>query len=226
MDGAPLTPTEFANAVTAITGAFGDPTRRDIYLYARDRPDGVTATKAAEQVSVQADTMGAGTAAAVAAGGQVLGAASTRLASLRSGTQYASTEGTGFATGDGGLSKTAWFKPFGNLIRQGTRKNIKGYDADTYGVAAGIDGEYTKNVRLGVSFAYSQTDVEGKGSGQSQTDVKSYQGMVYGDYTAKKYYVEGMIAYVRNESDTSRILNFGGLNRTIVGDFNSIPLLW
>ena len=49
MDGAPLTPTEFANAVTAITGAFGDPTRRDIYLYARDRPDGVTATKAAEQ---------------------------------------------------------------------------------------------------------------------------------------------------------------------------------
>ena len=49
MDGAPLTPTEFANAVTAITGAFGDPTRRDIYLYARDRPDGVTATEAAEQ---------------------------------------------------------------------------------------------------------------------------------------------------------------------------------
>jgi len=49
VDGAPLTPTEFANAVTAITGAFGDPTRRDIYLYARDRPDGVTATEAAEQ---------------------------------------------------------------------------------------------------------------------------------------------------------------------------------
>lgn len=182
---------------------------------------GAGATKAAEQVSVQADTMGADTAAAVAAGGQVLGAASTRLASLRSGAQYASAEGTGFATGGERLSKTAWFKPFGNLIKQGTRNDIKGYDADTYGVAADIDGEYTKDVRLGVSFAYSESDVDGKGSGQSQTDVKSYQGMVYGDYTAKTYYVEGMIAYARNESDTSRLLDFGGLNRTIVGNYNS-----
>ena len=116
------------------------------------------------------------------------------------------------------MSKTGWFKPFGNWIRQGTRNNIKGYDADTYGVAAGIDGAVNKKVRLGVSFAYSQTDVDGKGSGQSQTDVESYQGMVYGDYTAKTYYVEGMIAYARNDSDTTRSLNFGGLNRTIIGN--------
>ena len=36
MDGGPLSPTEFASEVTAITSAFGDPTRRDIYLYVRD----------------------------------------------------------------------------------------------------------------------------------------------------------------------------------------------
>ena len=50
MDGAPLTATEFASAVTAITGAFGDPTRRDIYLHVRERADGsgVTAAEAAE----------------------------------------------------------------------------------------------------------------------------------------------------------------------------------
>ncbi len=49
MDGAPLTATEFASAVTAITGAFGDPTRRDIYLHVRERADGtgVTAAEAA-----------------------------------------------------------------------------------------------------------------------------------------------------------------------------------
>ena len=47
MDGAPLTATEFASAVTAITGAFGDPTRRDIYLHVRERPDGVTAAETA-----------------------------------------------------------------------------------------------------------------------------------------------------------------------------------
>ena len=49
MDGAPLTPAEFGAAVTAITNAFGDPTRRDIYLYAREGGDGVTAAGAAER---------------------------------------------------------------------------------------------------------------------------------------------------------------------------------
>ena len=49
MDGAPLTPAEFGAAVTAITNAFGDPTRRDIYLYAREEVDGVTAAGAADR---------------------------------------------------------------------------------------------------------------------------------------------------------------------------------
>ena len=49
MDGAPLTPTEFGAAVTAITSAFGDPTRRDIYLHARESSAGVTAAEAAER---------------------------------------------------------------------------------------------------------------------------------------------------------------------------------
>jgi predicted ArsR family transcriptional regulator len=49
VDGAPLTPAEFGAAVTAITNAFGDPTRRDIYLYAREEADGVTAAGAAER---------------------------------------------------------------------------------------------------------------------------------------------------------------------------------
>lgn len=45
----PLSPTDFSSAVTAITAAFGDPTRREIYLFAHGRPDGVTASEVAEQ---------------------------------------------------------------------------------------------------------------------------------------------------------------------------------
>jgi predicted ArsR family transcriptional regulator len=52
-----LTPTEFSSAVTAITSAFGDPTRREIYLFVHERsePDGevpgpgVTAGEVAER---------------------------------------------------------------------------------------------------------------------------------------------------------------------------------
>ena len=52
MDAGPLSPTEFASAVTAITSAFGDPTRRDIYLYVRDADDGVTASQVAERFAL------------------------------------------------------------------------------------------------------------------------------------------------------------------------------
>ena len=48
----PLSATEFASMVTAITSAFGDPTRRDIYLFAREHPDGVTAAEVAERFAL------------------------------------------------------------------------------------------------------------------------------------------------------------------------------
>ena len=49
MDRATLTPTEFSSVVTAITSAFGDPTRREIYLAARSAEDGVTASDIARR---------------------------------------------------------------------------------------------------------------------------------------------------------------------------------
>ncbi len=47
-------PTAFTAAVSAITDAFGDPTRRRIYLFTRDHggPDGVTASAVAVEVGV------------------------------------------------------------------------------------------------------------------------------------------------------------------------------
>lgn len=49
MDRPPLSPTEFGSVVTAITSAFGDPTRRAIYLFIHENADGVTASAVAEQ---------------------------------------------------------------------------------------------------------------------------------------------------------------------------------
>ena len=48
MTTADLTPDEFAAAVAAVTTAFGDPTRRDIYLFVRARTTGATAAEVAE----------------------------------------------------------------------------------------------------------------------------------------------------------------------------------
>jgi len=50
-----LSPTDFSSAVTAITSAFGDPTRREIYLFAHGRDDGVTASEVAEHFDLHAN---------------------------------------------------------------------------------------------------------------------------------------------------------------------------
>ncbi len=50
-----LNPTEFANLVNAITSAFGDPTRRSIYLLVREHNDGLTASEVAKATGVHAN---------------------------------------------------------------------------------------------------------------------------------------------------------------------------
>ena len=45
----PVTGDEFSAVVTAVTSAFGDPTRREIYLKVRDAEGGVTTAEIAEQ---------------------------------------------------------------------------------------------------------------------------------------------------------------------------------
>lgn len=47
-DGSGLSPADFSSAVTAITSAFGDPTRRRIYLLVHASGDGLTAGEVAE----------------------------------------------------------------------------------------------------------------------------------------------------------------------------------
>lgn len=47
-----LSAEEFNSVISAVTNAFGDPTRREIYLFARDSVDGVTAGEIAERFSL------------------------------------------------------------------------------------------------------------------------------------------------------------------------------
>jgi predicted ArsR family transcriptional regulator len=51
----PFSPDGFTSAVSAITSAFGDPTRRRIYLLAHESADGVTASEVAEEFGLHAN---------------------------------------------------------------------------------------------------------------------------------------------------------------------------
>jgi outer membrane autotransporter protein len=184
---------------------------------------GATAKSAAEQIAPQADTIGAGAAASVGSGSAVNTAVSNRLASVRSGDQYASAaHSLGFSAGSGSeMNKSFWLKPFVSDIDQSAHKGVAGYDGSTYGLAVGFDANVDSNTRLGVSYAYSQTSVDGEGTGKSEVDVDSHQVSLYADYTADNFYVEGMAGYSFNENSSERTIAFSGLNRKASADYDS-----
>jgi outer membrane autotransporter protein len=169
---------------------------------------GANATTAAEQLQGSpAALSAAGSAAVSATGTQVIAVGSSRLASLRTGSQYASTLGSGFAGGSDANKFGVWMKPFVNFGDQNQRKGIAGYETDTYGMALGGDVKVGRTT-IGASFSYADTDIDSKGVDRARTDVSSYQGTFYADYTTDKWYVEGLFGYARNEIGTKRDITF------------------
>ena len=188
---------------------------------------GTTATDAAEQLE---PPPASGAAAAIAGNAAtVAGIVSGRLASVRgeSNTAYASARGhTGFAAGGGAMSKSVWVRPFVNSADQDNQTDstggvIDGYDGTTWGISGGVDGMIGSKTRLGVSFTYADTNIDGDGVQNGQSDIDMYQLTLYGDYTREKYYLEGMLSYGYSNVDTRRDINFGGLNLVASGEHDA-----
>jgi outer membrane autotransporter protein len=174
-------------------------------------------TNFANQVAPQTDTIAGSSVAAKAVTSGVQNIMSTRLASLRSGDAFS----TGVVTGSGMSANSGFIQAFGSTVEQKNKGNEFGYDADTTGFALGIDGKVSDGVVVGISYANSKTDVDGKGTGKAKNDIKTNSGSLYADYTTKDGYVEGSITYGQSDNTGSRILNTGGLNRTYKSAYDS-----
>nr|VFJ71571.1 MAG: outer membrane autotransporter barrel domain-containing protein [Candidatus Kentron sp. FW] len=213
-----ISPQEVTAAANAVNALANPQTPGDIALQtafnAALTAGGPAAAEAIQQINVQVDTMGASTTVNAGTSRQAVGTTSARLASLRTGDQYAgglyadSYSGnvySGFASGDlyYGASKAFWVRPFGGWTDQDERGGIEGYNADTYGIAIGADMPISDRFRIGASFAYSNTDVKGEGAGASNSDIDGYHLTVYGDYTTDGYYLQSMVSYARSNNDTS-----------------------
>jgi outer membrane autotransporter protein len=133
------------------------------------------------------------------------------MASLRTGTAFASAQSSGFAAGEDVLSRAVWMKPFANWGDQDERKGIAGFENETFGMAFGGDVKIDQST-VGLSFSYANTDVDSKGAGNAQNDIDSYQATIYADYTTSTWYVEGLVGFARNEITTSRTIDFANVN--------------
>ena len=77
----------------------------------------------------------------------------------------------------------------------------KGYDTDSKGIAFGLDSAVTDSVKVGVGFAYTDTDIDGF---LRDTDVESKTAFIYGQYKPSNWYVNGIMSYGWASYDESK----------------------
>ena len=174
-------------------------------------------TDLANQVAPQTDMITGSTIAAKAVTSGVQNVMASRLASLRSGDAYS----TGVVTGNGMAANSGFIQAFGSTVEQKAKGNEFGYDADTTGFAIGVDGKVDGGAVIGISYARSEADVDGKGTGRAKNDITTDSVSLYADYATSGGYIEGSITYGQSENKGSRIVNTAGLDRTYSSDYDS-----
>lgn len=190
-----------ANAVGAANRLMGLPAATGELGAARSE---LMSAATAEEANTIAESLAPIVDGGVAAGalnvaGRVNGLTSDRMASLRDGSA------SGIAAGNAAHGLRGWIQAFGQTATQDREDGVDGYDADTYGVAVGADGETVSGGNVGVALSYGNTDVDHEAGNGAESEVDSYQISVYGDMpVADRTYIEGMVGYAWNDIESTR----------------------
>ncbi len=119
---------------------------------------------------------------------QVFGAVSTRLTG-----GSISTGGEGMSSGDNIFERAAmWVQGMFNKSKLDDTSKAKGFDADSAGVAFGAEKFVTDDTKIGIGYAYTNTDIDGF---MRNTDVDTHTAILYGEYKPNNWYVNGIATY-------------------------------
>ncbi len=131
--------------------------------------------------------------------GQVFGAVSTRL----SGGSVA-TGGEGISSGDSIFEKvTLWIQGMFSKANVDGSAKAKGFDADSAGVAMGVEKHVNDKIKLGVGYAYTNTDIDGF---MRDTDVDTHTAILYGEYKPSAWFVNAVATYGWSDYSESKDL--------------------
>lgn len=132
---------------------------------------------------------------------QIFGAVSSRL----SGGSVASAS-NGMSSGDSVFKRGAmWVQGLFNKSKLDDTSKAKGFDADSTGIAMGAEKYINDDIKAGIGYAYTNTDIDGF---MRDTDVDTHTAMVYGEYKPSNWYVNGIATY--SWSDYSEKKNVAG----------------
>jgi outer membrane autotransporter protein len=126
----------------------------------------------------------------------------------------------GLSSGDDFVdNRNVWIKPLGSWADQENRNGAFGYDAQTYGVVLGADGELSQISQIGAAFAYTQSTVDSNSDAQT-ADVNSYLAVLYGSRSLDEHTELNWLAdYGYNQNKGDRHIAF--VNRTARSSYTS-----
>ena len=115
--------------------------------------------------------------------GSATSATSSTLAGINRVIQAHQDSNRGLSSGDALSNGNLWIKTFGSWAEQNERSGISGYDANTKGLAIGADTAVSETTRLGLAFAYAQTDLDSDSRVAPQSaQIDTFQLIGYGSY--------------------------------------------
>ena len=153
--------------------------------------------------------------AATEGANQIFGAVGTRL----SGGAVAAAK-QGMSSGDNPFTKVAvWVQGLFNKAKLDDTSKSKGFDSKTYGTALGVESKVSEDVKLGIGYAYSKTDIDGF---MRDTDVKTHTAILYGEYKPNNWYVNAIASYGWSDYDEKK--NVAGVGVKADWDVESFAL--
>lgn len=119
-----------------------------------------------------------------------------------------SSAANGKSSGDSAMTGvTTWVQGLYNNSKLDSSSKARGFDSDSAGVAMGIHKAINKDVKAGISYSYTDTDVDAY---RRNIDVKSHTFIAYGEYKPSNWFVNGIASYGMSDYDEHKKV-FGGV---------------
>ncbi|CAL60796.1 conserved hypothetical protein; putative Outer membrane autotransporter barrel domain [Herminiimonas arsenicoxydans] len=132
---------------------------------------------------------------------------------------------TGLSSGDALSNKEAWGKVFGSRATQDDRNGTAGFTADSWGLGLGADAQVATDARFGVAYGYAKTSVNGNTDLSGTAQRANIDSHVFSAYGSKDIGNNRSVSFQGdvgvNSNESTRQLNFGGLNRTATADYRT-----
>lgn len=119
-----------------------------------------------------------------------------------------SSAANGKSSGDSAMTGvTTWVQGLYNNSKLDSTSKARGFDSVSAGVAMGIHKAINKDVKAGISYSYTDTDVDAY---RRNIDVKSHTFIAYGEYKPSNWFVNGIASYGMSDYDEHKKV-FGGV---------------